>query len=344
MSNWQIRNDGAPIGAGRLHTWHGIPRLALDPVTRQDAAVDTMILEQQLQEMEAEVFRADYPEIKTSAIVPVDVSGDPGDETYAFASQDGNANWGLLGDDARANTAPGQSITREKDVAIYYSFAHAFGYTINDIRKAARAGIPLSTEQALLARESWERTFEGIVANGFGSTSLNSILAYTGVNSTDVAAMQTVTDGAVLLAALVDIYATRINALNGVTSLFPNRWVLPPVVYFHAAALPHAIAGGTLVTDRSVLDAATIAIKKFVPDFEFDYWSYCDSAEPGGVRHRSMLYRYDPRVLRAKSSVAFEMLPVQPSGFGFQVPCHARTAGVVIHKPVGVYYVDIAKS
>jgi len=143
----------------------------------------------------------------------------------------------------------------------------------------------------------------------------------------------------------VGAYATRIQALNGAANLYPNRWVLPPVVYFHAASLPHAVAGGTLITDRSVLDAATIALKQFVPDFEFDYWRYCDSGEPGGgTRHRSILYRKDPRILRAKSSVAFEMLPVQPNGFGFQVPCHARTAGVVIHKPVGVYYIDIAKS
>lgn len=347
---WQIRHDGAPGGSGALQSWHGLSRVFADPVIahqfRQDG-VDTMILQQQLEEMEAEVFRAIYPTIKTPQVIPIDASGDPGAETYAFGNQDGVAKWGLLADDARGNDAPSQEITRTKDVFRYYSFAHAFSYTINDLRRAALASrngaaLALEVERALLARRTAEELQEKIIANGYSGTDLQPLLNYSGVGSEDVASWEDMTDGETLLAAIVGTFMKRISALGGAEELYPNRWVLPPSAYFHAAGLPMSVAGATLVTDRSVLDVATNQLRRIVPDFEFQYWRYCTLAEPGGSRHRSILYRYSTDVLRAKISVPFEMLPVQPEGFGFNVPCHFRIAGTVIHRPVGVYYVDIA--
>lgn len=347
MAQWARRQDGAPVGSGMLRTVDGVQELFNHPqlgkVLRQDG-IDTMIFANQLEEMEAEIYRYDYPDVKTSEVIPLDFSGDPGAETNAWGSQDGSAEWSLLGDDGKPNDATSQAIKREKDSVLYESFAHAFGYSLNDIRRAAKAGIPLNNEQGILARESWEETFEDIVAKGYPGTQLRPLLNYPGVGSEDTSGTpwENITQADTLLAAVLDVFNRRFEDLKGIGGLIPNQWTLPLSTFMHLNTVPYVLPGGTIVTDKTVLDVATEKIRRLSPDFRFTWWSKCELAEPGGSRHRSILYRKDPRVLKAKSSVMFEMLPVQPTNYGFEVPCHARTAGVMITKPLGVYYVDIA--
>src|SRR5699024_7907095 len=118
------------------------------------------------------VYRDIYAPTKATQILPVDTSGDPAAETHSFVTGDGNVSWQLMGEDGHVNDAPSQAIERAKESVGYYSFFHAFGYSINDMRRAQRAGISLSTEQPRLAREGWQRLLDDIAAFGYEGTDL----------------------------------------------------------------------------------------------------------------------------------------------------------------------------
>src|SRR5690606_21442914 len=286
--------------SGMLRTVDGVQELFNHPqlgkVLRQDG-IDTMIFANQLEEMEAEIYRYDYPDVKTAEVIPLDFSGDPGAETNAWVSQDGSAEWSLLGDDGKPNDAASQEITREKDSVLYESFVHSFGYSLNDIRRAAKAGIPLNNEKGILARESWEETFENIVAKGYAGTQLKPLLNYPGVGSEDTPSWEDITDPELLVKAILDVFFSRIDYLDEVEDLYPTQWTLPPSVYSHILKTKYSIAGGSILSDKTVMDMALETIHKVVPEFRFTRWRKCKLAEPGGARHRSLLYRKDPRVL-----------------------------------------------
>lgn len=334
---WELRTDGPPAGSGEARSWHGAEdagaRLRMD-------AGETTILAQQLEEMEAEVYRADYPDVKTAQIIPIDTSGDPGAETVSFSDSDGNAKWQLMGEDGHVNDAPSQGMKRAKDAIHYYSFFHAFGWSVNDVRRAQRANVPLSTEQALLARESWEEAFEDIVAKGLSGTDLRGLLSYPGIDlDTEDDAWEDKTSASDLVALFMSVFNTKMEEVEGIDSLMPNRYVLPLSIYNHLNTVPYVLGG--VDTGKTALDMCIERARRIVPDFQVMWWRKCRLAGAGGAVHRALLYRADPRVLKAKVSVPFEMLPVQPENLRFKVPCHARTAGVMIRKPLGVKYIDI---
>jgi hypothetical protein len=334
---WELRQDGAPAGSGELHSWHGAERACAE--LRLDAG-ETNILAQQLEEVEAEVLRADYPDVKTAQILPIDTSGDPGAETVSFSDSDGNAKWQLMGEDGAVNDAPSSSMKRTKDAIHYHSFFHAFGWSVNDVRRAQRANVPLATEQALLARESWEEMFEGIVATGYTGTDLRGFLNYSGIDlDTEAGAWEDETSGSDLVELFMGVFNTKMEEIEGIDSLMPNRYLLPLSIFNHLNTVPFVLGG--IDTGKTALDMCLERARKIVPDFQINWWRKCRLAGAGGTVHRSVLYRADPRVVKAKVSVPFEMLPVQPENLRFKVPCHARTAGVMIRKPLGVKYIDI---
>lgn len=336
IETWQVQKD-APPGAGQgLRPADGLADLPAK--FRMDAA-ETSILQQQLEEMELEVFQNVYADVKTPQIIPIDSSGDPAAETNSWRTSDVNAKWGLLADDGAVDDGQSQSRKRQKESVHYYSFQHVFGWSLQDVRRAQRAGIQLSTEQPLTARESWDETLEDIIANGYAGTDLRGLLDYPGIDlATEPTAWEDVTSGSDLVAKMMSVFSTRNEELEMVEQLMPNRMVLPPSIYNHANDLPF-----TTSTDsgKSALDVFVEKARKVVPDFQVTWWRKCRDAGAAGTVHRSLLYRLDPRILKAKVSVPFEMLPVEAEGFRFKVPCHARTAGVQIMRPLGVKYIDI---
>jgi hypothetical protein len=335
--SWELRQDGAPAGSGELHSWHGVERAAAE--LRIDAG-ETNILAQQLEEMETEVLAADYPDVKTAKLIPIDTSGDPGAAEVSFSDSDGNANWQLMAEDGSVNDAPSGSEERNKDTIYYYSFFHAFGWTVNDLRRAQKAGIPLLTERASRAREAWEEKLEGIAAIGHAGTSLRGFLNYTGVDlDTESAAWEDETSASDMVETFMAMFNLKMEEIEGIGSLAPNRFVTTFGIFNHLNTLPYVLGG--VDTGKTAFDMILERARKHVPDFQIDWWRKCNLAGAGGTVHRSVLYRADPKVVKLKVSVPFEMLPVQPENLRFKVPCHARTAGIMIRKPLGVKYIDI---
>ena len=70
-----------------------------------------------------------------------------------------------------------------------------------------------------------------------------------------------------------------------------------------------------------------------------DVWNKLAGAGSGGV-DRMVAYRRDPDALELIIPQEFEQFAPQQEGLEWQVPCHARCAGVVSYYPLSIAYGD----
>lgn len=339
---WNLTTD-APDNAGfglRHGAW------AQDAVARLRAhgslvadANETVLFSRQLEHIESEILRAQYRDVMYSEVVDVQVSGlNPADRLYTWREEDYTVQWQEKGsnkqDDKTRNSRARAELSRK-----FYSFSAEYEYDFQDLREAQRLGISLDAENGVAAREGWERLLENIVASGYGNTDMVGFLNNSAVNvDTEVAALHTLS-GENLYNRMKTIVSDLILAQKNVGGLQPNQMTVYPAL-FEALVNKHFSVDNT----RSVLSALQDYFQaRGMAGFRFVSWRFCEEAGASG-KHRCVLHRKDPAITRAVVSVPFEQLPIFRTKYGWEVPCHARTAGVVIRRVAGVNYIDVPTS
>lgn len=337
---WNLTTD-APDFAGtglRAGAW---PAAAVARL-RQDGLItdanETILFTRQLEHIESEILRAQYPDVIYPQIVDTKVNGlDPTDRVYTWREQDGTARWQEKGNN-RQNDLESASIRRGENSVHFYSFVSEYGYDFQELRTATRLGVNLDAEYGALVRGGWERLVEQIVATGYGSTTLKGILNQSAVNvETEGAALHTLTAGA-LLTRLKAIISAKIVAQKSIAGLMPNRFLVYPALY--EAMVNKHMDTTTHINTRSVMqEFMAYLTSRGMSDFVVIPWRFTEAAGDSG-KHRLVLYRKSPEIVTNIVSVPFEQLPPFRSKWGWDVPCHGRTAGVVVKQPAGVEYID----
>ena len=69
-------------------------------------------------------------------------------------------------------------------------------------------------------------------------------------------------------------------------------------------------------------------------------WHKLALADAGGTGPRAVAYQLDRRVLEFEVPMELEFLDPQVENFTFKVPSRLKTAGVNIHYPLAVAYMD----
>src|ERR1700682_2890158 len=118
-----------------------------------------------LTDIYARTFDVKYPDLKARTILPVYTGVDPGAEGFVWRQFD------------RTGTA--EVIAAEEQSRIY-SLGASYSYSIQDLRKAKMAGIPLETRKAFAARRAMEQAVEQIAFFGYqavpGAAATQSVL------------------------------------------------------------------------------------------------------------------------------------------------------------------------
>lgn len=339
---WNLTADSRPpalSGSGlRAGAW---PAMAVAQLRADGFIADaneSVIFTRQLEHIESEILRAQYPDVIYSQIVDTRVNGlDPTDEVYTWREQDGTSRWQEKGTH-RQNDLEAASIHRGENSVRFFSFVSEYGYDFHDLRKASRLGINLDGEYGALVRGGWERLYEQIVAEGYGSTPMKGILNQAGVNvETEGAALHTLAAGA-LLTRLKAIVSAKIVAQKSISGLMPNRLLVYPDLY--EAMVNKHMDTSTHINTRSVMqEFMAYLASRGMSDFQVIPWRYTEAAGDSG-KHRLVLYRKSPEIVQGLVSVPFEQLPPFRTKWGWEVPCHGRTAGVVVKQKAGVEYID----
>lgn len=332
-----------------------VERLLLQMQGRADAA-ETALFARQLEYVFTQTYDILYPDLKARSLIPVDTRVPTGADSFTYTQYD------KLGE-ARivhnyAQDFPNADIVGKQFKQGIVSLGDSYQYTVQDMRAAAMAGLPLEARKAEAARYAMEVKLEVLAAQGdpvgsggqgtglYGLVNAPNIQQIAKVSQNNAGATtstwaQLITDaeskGNITIAAQEiqkDVFAMQnaiFTATNGIH--IPDTLVLPVDAYSVLATTPRAPG----YTDDTLLDYI-LEVSPWLKSIE--YWPRLNTIANlagGSAGHGvAVMYQKDPKVLSLIVSQEFEQFAPQPRNMAFIVPCHMRTGAVEVRYPKAV--------
>lgn len=289
----------------------------------------SIFLAQELQAIEAQVYREQYPELKAKMLFPVSYATPSGAQTTAYDMLTEFGSAALIAN--YADDLPLVDVMKQRYTINIQSYGDGYTYSIQDIRSAQMASIPLEQERANTARFVAEIKIEQVAAEGQANAGLYGALNHPNVPLYTLPTGAWASATANAIADDMHSFVDQVLDANDDTVL-PDTMVLAPASYRRAGEL--------LTTDGSSKSALKIFlqtndyIKQVIP------WNRCKTADAAGTGPRAMVYKKDKKVIELDIPQPFEQFPPQAHNLAFKVPCHVRVAGIKIRYPLGCGYAD----
>lgn len=294
-------------------------------------AADSVFFDRQLEYVRAKIFEKRYPRLKGRLILPVDSSAGDGVDTIISRQEDAVGKAELITDYAddlaTADVLASETPYPVRDLGI------AFGWSVREIRAAARAGLDLRTKKAHAARRGAEFALDDIAATGHTVGGLPGFINNALITPANVAnpgggtAWSTKTPAQILV-DLNEIVASMITATNDIHA--PDTILLPTDQYVYIAQ--------TRMTDLDVtILKHFLAVSPWVKAVE--PWYKLNGAG-AAASDRMIGFERDPDVVQLVIPAEFEMFEAQAKSLQFSVPTRLVTSGVHIHRPGAISYRD----
>lgn len=299
---------------------------------RLDAAENAFFL-RELENIEAEMHRISYPEMKYDKLVPTETGFDPGAMVVTYRELDQVGKAKVISD--KSKRLPRVDVYGREVSAPVKPIGDSFGYSIYEIKAAAKAGRSLATERAAAARETVFRLLEEIAAKGDSETGLKGLCNHSSVGSTTApngagaSPLWSSKTAAEILTDLNLIVSTIRGNTLGVEA--PDTILMDEAHYTKIAQLR-----ADSNTDKTVLEFF-LSSNPFVKSVE--PWHFLSTLGAGSTS-RLFGYRRDPSKLKLRNPHGYEQLPPEAKGLEFEVSCHMSTAGVIYYKPLSAYALD----
>jgi hypothetical protein len=310
---------------------------ASDPRMRLDAN-ETAFLESQLMQHRQKTLEVQYPDNIALQLVPRATDIDPEAKTYSTHVIDRRGRAKVIAAGAAANDIPRVDVKIDEILGTVAEIADSFGFSLSELRTAARLGTPIEAWKGRAARSAVEDEIDQMVAKG--ETSTQTSLGVTGfVNNANVSLDTTSftvwsssdTSDALIAELMKPASAINVTVKNK-GSLLSNTLALAPVNYDIIATKPMGSGSDLTVLKFFLLNNPYIT--------SVVQWSKLALANAGGNGARAVCYRRDPEVLESVVPLLFEQLPPQAQGLELVTICRARAGGVKVYHPEAMLYLD----
>lgn len=310
----------------------------IDYTTKLDSAGELLLhndanlvgfFEQKLEQVLAKTYDIKYPQLKGAIAVPVDTSINSGADSFAFETYDMVGMAKIISD--YSQDLPQVGITGEKTVRSIRSLGVSFGYSIQEIRAAQMAGMPLQQRKANAARAFNEQGVNRIAWNGDTEYGLYGLLNYPNVPISDVP-----NDGtgsttewinktpAQILRDMEDAITEVLDTTKGVHA--PNTLLIP-------------LKQWSTIKRKAYSDLSPDSILKVFeannPEITVDWVNELKGA---GTTGEDVMIAYEKNIdnLALQIPQGFETFPPQAKALAINIPTHSRIGGVVVYYPLSV--------
>lgn len=307
----------------------------LDESTRRALNLDaseSIFTENQLKEMDRTLYETKFPEIRFRDFLPTRQIN-PGAMVYSYKmyTKYGVAKW--ISD--YSSNLPRAGVKAVEFFRNIKGFGIAFGWSVQEIRSAMMANEPLEDMEAMAARRGAEEFFDTVARNGDSELGLLGLLNQT--NTTSYTVPNGVSGSAEFRHKTPDEVVADLHGIaNNIVSTTrdvekPDTLILPTEQF-------------TDISSRRMGDGdSTTILKHFLASSPYiknvASWHHLASAGAGGT-DRMVCYRRDRANLEMIIGQEFETFPPQTKNLAIEVPCHARTGGVVVRYPLSISYGD----
>ena len=300
-----------------------------DNGNRRDAG-ETAAFLRQLEYVYSQTYDIKHAALRAREFIPVDSSVPTGADSYTYQQ------WDMFGEAKiianYGDDLPRVDVQAKEFTAPIKSLGNAYGFSIQDVRRAAMSGASLETRRAAMARRAHEQAIDEIGAFGNAAAGLPGFLNNTNIPivAPDNAPWATAT-ALEIIADLNKLTNSIITVTKDVEK--PDTLILDLASFQLVNTMPMSSTG----------DADKTVLKFFLDNNPYiqaiDSWTKLEDAGAAGVT-RIVAYRRDPEVLQMVIPQEFEQLPPQARNLEFVIPCHSRKGGVKIHYPLACAFMD----
>lgn len=295
-------------------------------------ANETAFFERQLEFVKSRTYDIKYAELRAVQLIPVSTEAGSGSETITYYTYDQTGLAKLIA--SYADDLPRSDITGKRNVSNVHSIGNSYGYSVQEIRAAMQAGLPLQQRKAIAARRAHDQQINTIAFFGNAAAGLPGFL-----NNANVSRSIIANDGAGAATTFVSKTADQIirdlNLIaNAIATLTldveqPDTMLLPLAQHSYIMSTPRSTT-----TDTSIMKWF-LANQLFIKNIE--RVNECKAAGTlGGTLDVCVAYKKDEEHLTLELPQPFEQFPEQPRNLEFIVPCHSRIGGVLIYYPLAV--------
>lgn len=303
-----------------------ISSLLVSAGERMDAN-ETATFARQLEDIDARLFRVEYPTLKGTLLVPVKSDINVGAEEYTYRVMDYAGQSKVIGN--YADDLPRVDVQGFEVTSKLFGHGDSYGYSIADLRRSRMTGLGLETERAMAARSVIARKNDSIIATGESSAGVTGLLnnAYVSLVTPATGTWSSAT-AEQIADDLFKMERAIITDSKGIE--MPDTVVLPPSLFALAATkrLPN-----TTTTALEFFLAKALGVKNV------EQWYPLETAGASSVPRICMFTR-SPDKLEALLPLEFNQLPPQARNLAFVINCEARCGGVAIRFPGSVRYMD----
>lgn len=306
-------------------------------------ANETVFFSRELEHVKAATYDVKRPELKAPRLIPVSTEAGPGAETITYEQWDEVGIMKIISN--YADDLPRADVKAKQFTSQVKSLGGSYGYNIQEIRAAQKAGKPLNQRKAMSERRAYDQAVNSIAWFGKASAGLLGMLNQPNVPAAAVAVGATTgntlwTGGSAknadeIITDLNDIITGIIELTNGVES--PDTLLLPVAKLRHISTTQKSTASDTTILEFFMKSNPGITNVEWVN--ELKDVNPLPSGD-AGTKDVMIAYRRNPEQLTLELPQPFEQFPAQERNLEFVVPCHARIGGVIFYYPLSASIVE----
>lgn len=290
----------------------------------------------QTSHIEAEVNRAEYPEIQYPGLIPVDTSANAFAKSVTYFSSDkfGKAEW----INGSADEIPLAGSEMQKHETVVHMAGVGYGYGFEEIQQAQMLGENLPGADAEAARYAYESFVDTVALKGDTEKGFEGLMDYTGVQVTDAATGDwdggTSTEDTIL--ADINDLLLGVGTVTNFVAMADT--LLLPYAKFKTIATSRLGDTGETILEFLMRSNAYTAMTRQPLDIRA-----VRGLETAGAagENRMVAYRRNPQVLKLHIPMPHRFLPVYQTGaLNFVIPGVFRLGGLDIRRPKEVRYAD----
>lgn len=297
--------------------------LALKQSARLDSQ-ESVFFAKELTHVMAQSYDRKYPEFTALRVFPISTEVHPGATSIDWHSYEGVGLAEIIAN--YADDLPRVDVVGKAHNAKIHSIGVSYGYSIQDLRAAQMAGKPLEQRRSDQAKRANDLRVNKIAFFGDKENGLVGLLTHPDIPEYILAtggggtALSGKTDEEVL-ADLNGMVQSVIKLTNGVEA--PNTMLMPP-------AMRADLASRRLNnSDMTVLNFF-LANNGYISRVEASAELSADNAGSNTI----IMGTFTPEYMTLQIPQMYEQFPPQENNLYFKVPCHSRTAGVLVYYPL----------
>lgn len=288
----------------------------------------------QLTNLEAKVYETLYPDIIFDQLVPVDTSDPEWIDNVAYMSFNAVTM-------AKFIAANGRDLPQSDiDASISYipvGYAgNSYGYSIEELRKAAAMRIPLDVTKARITYRGARQFSQQIAFFGDANRNMYGLFNHPNVPLDNSTLNWNTATGAEMVAALNSLLIKVWNQSN--TRHVANTLLLPTTIWSIISSKRMDVGTDTTVLEFFRRNNNSTGVTGQPLEIRAVLW--LNTAGAGGAP-RMMAYEKNQDNLTMRMPIPWRSLPPQATTLRLEVPCEMKLSGVEFRYPLSAAYRDL---